>query len=193
MNLRRVLAVLGLGCPVLVPAQAHAETPPSEVERVAEHGLVEGDAHSAEDHDPPDHEALVDPRLRAVLEAEGLEYTVGHGGDLEVLIRFSDDSRSQFVRLQSSTRRYRNIEFRDIYSTAYQFDLSRGLDPALARRLLEANNTYTVGFWAVQDDRVFSIARIPGQASPAMVREAIRFVAAEADELERELLGSDDY
>lgn len=145
------------------------------------------------DDDDDGREERVDPRLRAALEAEGFEYTVSRGGDLQVLIHFNEDDRSQYVRLQSSTRRFRNIEYRDVYSTAFHFDAAAGLDAALARRLLESNNTFTLGFWALQDDVVFSIARIPAQASPAMVREAIGFVAAEADELEKELLGSDDY
>ena len=174
----------------ITSAQARqAESPPSEAEPI-ERETASDDAAPASDEG--DAEAKVDPRIRAALEAEGLDYTVGRSGDLEVLIEFSDEGRSQFVRLQSSVRRYRGIDYRDVYSMAYRFDSGAGLDPALAQRLLEANNDYTLGFWAVQGDVVFSIARIPAQASPAMVREAISFVAAEADDLEKELLGSDE-
>ena len=137
--------------------------------------------------------AVTDSRLLTAVEAEGLRYTVSRNGNLEVLIDYSEESRSQRVHLQSKTFRYIDNEFRDVYSIAYRYDATTGLEPALARRLLEASNTFSMGFWATQEGTLYCIVRLPARATPSQVRDAIMFVAAEADELEKELLGSDEF
>lgn len=136
---------------------------------------------------------VTDSRLLTAVEAEGLKYSVASNGNLEVLIDYSEESRSQQVYLQSKTFRYIDNEFRDVYSIAFRFDAEAGLEPALARRLLEASNTFTMGFWATQEGTLYCIVRLPARATPSQVRDAIMFVAAEADELEKELLGSDEF
>lgn len=136
---------------------------------------------------------VTDSRLLTAVEAEGLKFSVASNGNLEVLIDYSEESRTQLVYLQSTTFRYLDNEFRDVYSIAYRFDAEAGLEPALARRLLEASNSFTMGFWATQTGTLYCIVRLPARATPSQIRDAIMFVAAEADELEKELLGSDEF
>lgn len=133
----------------------------------------------------------VDTRLRAAVDAAGLSYEINAKADLQLVIEY-DDGRSQSVTLQSRTLRYDVGEQRDVYSLAHRFGEDETLDPALLQRLLGENNTFTLGFWALQDRHLYAIARIPARASPLQVREAVRFVAEVADELERELSGDAD-
>ena len=111
---------------------------------------------------------------------------------VDTRLRAAVDAAGQSVTLQSRTLRYEVGEQRDVYSLAHRFDGEEALDPALLQRLLGENNTFTLGFWALQDRHLYAIARIPARASPLQVREAVRFVAEVADDLERELSGDAD-
>lgn len=133
----------------------------------------------------------VDGRLRAVVEAAGLRYDINDKAELQLVIEY-DSGRSQGVSLQSKTLRYDVGEQRDIYSLAHRFGEDETPDPALLQRLLGENNTFTLGFWALQDRNLYVIARIPARASPLQVKEAVYFVAEVADGLERELSADTD-
>lgn len=168
--------VLGATLPLLL----FASPAPAQEEATADEGeLKEAKA------------ARVDTRLRAAVDAAGLSYDINARADLQLVIEY-DDGRSQSVTLQSTTLRYDVGEQRDVYSLAHRFGEDETLDPALLQRLLGENNTFTLGFWALQDRHLYAIARIPARASPLQVREAVRFVAEVADELERELSGDAD-
>lgn len=140
-----------------------------------------------------DDKVAPDKRLTDALDAEDINYTAQDSGEVSVTIQWSDDGRSQAVRIQSTTRRWKESEYRDVYSMAYTVKGADSIDATLARRLLEEGNTFPLGFWALQGDTVFSIARVPANASPRQLHDAIGFVAQYADELEKELAGNDEY
>lgn len=135
-----------------------------------------------------------DQRVIKILDAEGLKYSIEDSGEISVVIEWSNDAgRTQLVRIPSSTFRWQQAEYRDVYSVAFETAPGRAVDAALADRLLIANNDSTLGFFAKQGDVVMNIARIPANAAPSMLREAIFFVGETADELEKEQTGKDDY
>jgi len=139
-------------------------------------------------------EGKLDPRVRRALEAENLEFEVDPKGDAKVILRFTDDGdRTQLVIVQSATFSYRQTEFREVFSAALKADEPKGLDLPLARRLMEESSRSKLAFWGVEDAVVWAIARIPADASPGSLKEAIDFVAVRADDLEKERLGTDDF
>jgi hypothetical protein len=143
---------------------------------------------------PARAEGEADKRVLDALDSEDIKHEVEDNGEISVVISWSNDAgRSQAVRIQSKTFSWGNNEYRDIYSIAFKTDKSNLVERALANRLLSENNQSTLGFWATQDDTVFSIARLPAKATPSMLREAIFFVAEKADDLEKELLKTDDF
>jgi hypothetical protein len=135
-----------------------------------------------------------DQRLLDALEAEDLKHTVQENGEISVTIEWSNDGgRTQLVRMQSDTFSWSNNEYRDIYSIAFKTADGGDVERKLASRLLRENNDSKLGFWGMQEDTVFSIARLPAKATPSQLREAIFFVAEKADDLEKEILTTDDY
>ena len=139
------------------------------------------------------HAAEPDKRVKAGLDAEQLNYDVDEDGDYKVTLSFHDDNdRTQLVIVQSATFTYRQTEFREIFSAGLMLDDAGKMDLGLARRLLEENSTSKLGFWGVEDDVVWAIARIPANAPASTLREAINFVAIRADDLEKERQGGDD-
>lgn len=135
----------------------------------------------------------LDGRVSKALDAENMTYTTTDSGEFQWVVEWQKEQRSQAVRVQSSTRRWQQNEMRDIYSIAYKFNASRGLPAELAMRLLNESNNSDLGFWVVQGEYVLATARVPADAKPSLIREAMNHVAELADNLELELLGTDDY
>jgi hypothetical protein len=177
MKLNPLVALLLLGvCSVMVAPLAAADDKKLDVEAEAK---------------PP---GKLDPRVRKALESEELEFEVDPKGDAKVILRFTDDGdRTQLVIVQSGTFSYRTAEFREVFAAALKADEDKGLDLQLARRLMEESSRSKLAFWGVEDGVVWAIARIPADASPGTLREAIDFVAVRADDLEKERLGSDEF
>jgi len=151
---------------------------------------AEAAAVEAEDKAP----GKLDVRVRKALEAEELEFEVDPKGDAKIILRFTDDGdRTQLVIVQSATFSYRQTEFREVFSAGLKADDEKGLDLALARRLMEESSRSKLAFWGIEDGVVWAIARIPADASPGSLREAVDFVAVRADDLEKERLGTDEF
>lgn len=141
-----------------------------------------------------DHSDKLDPRVAKALDDLKLGFEVDAKGDAKVILSFTDDGgRTQLVIVQSGTYRYRNNEFRDVFSAGLKADEEKGLDLPLARRLLEESSRSKLAFWGVEDAVVWSIARIPADAPADALKEAIDFVAVTADDLEKERVGTDEF
>jgi hypothetical protein len=134
-----------------------------------------------------------DMRVTDALDSEDMKYTVQDNGEVSVTIQWNEDGRSQGVRVQSKTFSWKQNEFRDVYSIAFKTDGSKLVEQALANRLLDESNSSTLGLWGKQDDTVYSIVRVPAKATPSQLHEAISFAAEKADEMEKEILGTDEY
>jgi hypothetical protein len=140
-----------------------------------------------------DDKLAPDKRVTDALDSEDMNYTVQDNGEVSVTIQWNEDGRSQGVRVQSKTFSWKQNEFRDVYSIAFKTDGSKLIEQALANRLLDESNASTLGFWGKQDDTVYSIVRVPAKATPSQLHEAISFAAEKADEMEKEILGTDEY
>ncbi len=135
-----------------------------------------------------------DRRVAQALYAAGYSYTVDDDGDYAVTVRFREDNRTQLVWIASSTQEVAGVEVRRVWSPAYK--TTKPLSASLARRLLAENLGTGIGYWAAAETEgttlVVFCTQVSADADGAILDAAIRAVAATADELEKELLGSDD-
>lgn len=161
---------LGLGS-----ARAAAQSPPAEV--------------SAEGAGP------ADARVQQVLEAVGWKYEVDRDGDFRVVISWEEDGRSQLVFVNSATNTLGDQEIREVWSEGWRRE-GDAFPPAIAVRLLEANASYKIGAWELRRAggvaRAAFTARVPAAMTAEQLQKLVSTVAVTADEMEKELLGTDD-
>jgi hypothetical protein len=135
-----------------------------------------------------------DRRVAQALRAAGYFYRVDDNGNYIVTVRFRVDNRTQLVWIASSTREIAGAEVRQVCSPAYVS--TKPLSASLARRLLKENAGTGIGYWAAAETEgmtlVLFCTQVSADADPTILDAAIQAVAATADELEKELLGSDD-
>jgi hypothetical protein len=142
--------------------------------------------------DSPEPEG--DPRIKAVLEELEIMYEVDRDGDYKVLFKWEDDGRSQVAFINSGTERLDKLELREIWSAAYISE--KPLKAKVANRLLEDSFEKKLGSWQVMKTGdqwvgMFTV-KIDADADAASIMTALEAVLTSADEMEKELLGSDD-
>lgn len=134
-----------------------------------------------------------DPRVQAILEAEGIKYEVDREGDYRILCGFEND-RSQFVLINSNTETFAGVEVREVWSPALKG--SGQLSAAVANDLLARNARYKVGAWQIvqNNDRVLASFKVvlSADADRSELVPVIRMVAIQADEVEKEFLQTDE-
>ncbi len=135
-----------------------------------------------------------DRRVAQALRAAGYAYTIDDDGDYAVTVRFREDNPTQLVWISSSTTEVAGTEVRRIWSAAYK--TTKALSASLARRLLAENLGTAIGYWAAAETGnttlVVFCTQVSADADATILDAAIQAIAATADELEKELLGSDD-
>lgn len=138
--------------------------------------------------------AASDSRVKGELDHLGLKYEVSSKGNFR-LIYDLDEDRSQLVIVHSATDDYEGFEIREVTSTAYRSD--GPLSAELANKLLTANDLKKLGAWTAypEDGSVYvdySI-QLPANADAKYLQVVIEYVMDEADELEKELTGKDEF
>jgi hypothetical protein len=132
----------------------------------------------------------VDERVGSQLDALDLAYDVDKDNDYELLFEF-DDGRSQFAWIRSQVYASHDVDIRDIWSYAYMHP-TKHLPGDLERRLLIENYGTVMGSWAREENAIVYIAKIPADAPAEVLQAALYEVAEIADELEKELVGTDE-
>jgi len=136
-----------------------------------------------------------DPRVRRALESLGLEFEVDADGDYRVIMAWSEDGRSQLVFVNSNTETLGDAEIREVWTVGYKKETTE-LAQRVATKLLEASSTYKIGAWEVvwRGETVLAVlnAKIPADATAKYLGEVINVVSATADEIEKELLTTDE-
>jgi len=150
--------------------------------------------------DPPPRPALADARIAAQLKALKYGYEMTADQDYKLVFEVGDEHRTQAVVVNSNTEFYDKYEIREIWSPA--LTVSDPIDPALASRLLRANNSVKVGAWRIwpaakngdtQEIYVVFAAQIDARASKEVLAATLDMVAQTADQLEKELTQKDDH
>jgi len=134
-----------------------------------------------------------DPRVRAILDAEGIKYETDTDGDYRIVFGF-DDNRSQVVFVNSNTETFAGVEIREVWSVG----LKGGgqLSAAVANDLLVRNGQYKVGAWQVSrsGDQLIALFKVAlsADADRSELVPVLSAVAVQADEVEKEFLKNDD-
>jgi len=134
-----------------------------------------------------------DPRIRAILEEEDIQYEIDSDNDFKIVIGLEND-RSQVVFVNSNTETFAGVEIREIWSIGLK--QNEPLSADMANELLRRNNQYKVGSWSVVqgDDEVLAVFTIvvSADADNSEILQIIFAVAEHADQIESEFLKNDD-
>jgi len=136
-----------------------------------------------------------DPRIRAALDELDVNYEVDSDGDFKVVFEFEEDGRSQIAFINSNTETFKLFEIRELWSPGYSSDLP--FSAKVANRLLEDSFDKKLGAWQTMMNNekrvaVFA-AKIAAGADPQSLWATLKLVLVAADEMEKELLGTDDF
>ncbi len=144
-----------------------------------------------------------DPRIAAQLEALGYQYAMTADNDYRLIIQIageeSQEKRAQAVVANSNTESYNKAQIREVWSIALK--VASPIDPALADRLLKANNTVKMGAWRewpgekADDKQVIYIvfaAHIDAHAPQELLEATLNLVSQTADALEKEFTHKDE-
>ncbi|MDX1454409.1 MAG: hypothetical protein R3217_03045 [Gammaproteobacteria bacterium] len=131
-----------------------------------------------------------DDRVASALNDIGMAYNIDQDGDYAIVISFDDD-RTQLVFVRSAVYDSRGVVMRDIWSPGYVHG-SDDMPADLLSRLLSENVGTVMGNWARENREISYVVKLTADASATELRAAILEAAEQADELEKELLGSDD-
>ena len=128
----------------------------------------------------PEH----DERIRRILDAEEMKYTIDKDGDFKMVFRVDDD-RTQAVWIRSNTQEYEQFEIREIFSFGYQQE--GPLPEAIANLLLEKNWTYKLGAWCRSGNSAIFVVRIAANSDAKALLTALKMVVRVTDRMEKEL------
>jgi hypothetical protein len=136
-----------------------------------------------------------DARVRNALEQLKIPFIIDDDGDFNSELKV-DKGRTQNVLIYSTTQKLGHLEMREIASAAYRIE--GDLDAKVAQRLLASNAQLKVGAWQLDLGKgnvhyaVLSV-KIPANASPQEMEDAISVVMYGADRLEQELSAKDNF
>lgn len=134
-----------------------------------------------------------DPRVKRILDALELTYSIDSDGDFKVELEF-DDGRSQMAYIDSATEHIGDFEIREIWSVAY---ISEGfLDADIANRLLLRNSELKIGSWRLipGGNNTYLVAfciQVAADCDPNAFAQSLGIVLEVADEMEEALTGGD--
>jgi len=134
-----------------------------------------------------------DPRVKKMLDALELRYSVDNDGDFKVMVEF-EDGRSQVAFIDSQTQLLGDFEIREVWSVAY---VSEGyLDIDTANTLLMKNYELKIGSWRLipGGDNTYLATfciQIAADCDPNSFWRTLAIVLQTADEMEAKLTGAD--
>lgn len=135
-----------------------------------------------------------DARVRRLLEELEMKWTIDKDGDFRLHNEVTED-RSQLIWVLSNTSDLRNLEVREVWSIG--FKSAEPFSAEIARRLLTENTQTKVGAWQMRKMgeeyvAVFS-AQIAANTDAETLQTIIDAVATTADEMELDVVGTDDW
>jgi hypothetical protein len=138
--------------------------------------------------------AKVDPRLRRALSASDLKYTEMSTGDFRLHFTL-DKGRTQLVFAESKTQTMGVLEVREVWSIGWSGE--KEPSASVANRLLRDNGRRKVGAWELirLDGKYHAIfnVKVSADADGDALKAIVFGVASSADDMEKELLNSDEF
>jgi hypothetical protein len=134
-----------------------------------------------------------DERVKAILEDVSYDWEIDADGDFRAVLEFTDD-RSQVLFVNSNTETLGNMEVREVWAVAATSKV--GFSAEVMQKLLESSGTVKLGGWSINTmgDQQLAIfrAKVSANANASSLKTSIIAVATTADEMEKELLGTDN-
>ena len=134
-----------------------------------------------------------DMRVKTLLDAIGANYEIDEDADFKLEWEY-DSGRTQIVYVNSNTEDYENLEIREVWSFAHKEEAP--LPGWMANKLLESSSTIKWGAWQVMGKGPYFIVfvvKLEANSSAQMLSDAMKIVREQADNMEIELNGDDDY
>ena len=148
---------------------------------------------------PQTNARTADPRVKAALDRLGIQYEVDRDGDYKLTRNVPDSNgRTQLVFIDSKTYPVEGIgEIREIWAPAIRS--TTPLSSSVANRLLRNSFQMKLGAWEIYGGSraqaymaVFS-AKVGAELDSDTLRTTIDLVMQNADQMEKELTGKDDF
>ena len=137
--------------------------------------------------------------FEATLKATDYPYKTDKDGDYSVEFDWTDDKRSQLVFIRGASDaiaepKQKEVACREIWSVCW-----KGKEKPSAEALEKLlTKHYTMGAFQVEKGSsgtwsAYFRVDLPDNASAAFIRQAIRITGEAADNMEKDLLGTDDF
>lgn len=133
---------------------------------------------------------VADAALGKQLDAMAIKYQVDEDGDYRMTFELAD-GRTQLVYARSPVESAGANRVREIWSPGLKYSTPE-LDAKVANRLLQNSGEVIMGGWTRQASMAMFVVKVPANASPQELRDAIEAAAACADAMEKELTAGKD-
>ena len=133
---------------------------------------------------------VADAALGKQLDGLQIKYTVDDDGDYRMTFELAD-GRTQLVFARSPVDSYGANRVREIWSPGLKFSTPE-IEAKVANRLLQNSGEVIMGGWTRQASMAMFVVKVPADASPQQLRDALEAAAACADAIEKELTGKDE-
>jgi hypothetical protein len=138
-----------------------------------------------------------DGRVKQALDSAAVEYTVTQDKTYKVVIKIKG-GRTQVVLIDSKTSKIKgtNMEFREVYALAYQFNAA--LSGEMANKMMAQSHDKKIGAWEIIEGSsgiklaVFT-AKVDAELNGVNLSKIINSVGLVADQMENDLSGKDEY
>ena len=137
----------------------------------------------------------VDPRVKKLLDAMGLNYEVSADGVFEITF-ILENERKQSVSIDSRTEQFNDLEIRDIYSPAVIIPENE-LTIELAYGLLNENMQTKFGAWCADKSDgmvvIYYSAKVAADIDQDSLGSVLEMVMHQADRLEAMIHEDDTF
>ncbi len=123
----------------------------------------------------------------------GLKYKTTDAGNYSLTYDL-DAGRSQVVYIMGTTEKVDNVEVRELWSRAGDFDSAPGAD--VMQSLMEESGSSKIGFWALEEKdgggyTLYFSVKVPTYLRDSDLTSLLEYTANTADQKEKELFDTD--
>ena len=134
-----------------------------------------------------------DLRIKTLLDELEVSYEIDKDADYKLEREIGND-RTQVIYINSNTEEYEHLEIREVWSFAHMEETP--LPGWMANKLLESSSTIKWGSWQVMGKGPYYIVfvvKLDANSNAQTLSDAMSIVREQADNMEYELNGADDY
>ena len=132
----------------------------------------------------PGHARAGDPAIEALLRQSGTPYEIDADGDYKIVVRWSEEKRSQLVFVGGTPETFAGMPVYDVFAPALAVETGElGQDDA--NKLLGESGAMKLGAWELRGDGAYYAVKVPaGGLTAARFDKILSLVAETADDFE---------